>query len=269
MISVVKIGGAAGNDTEPLMREIAARSADGEQWIVVHGASGAMNELCAREGVEIHIVTSPSGYRSRFVGERERVLFCRAAALYGDKIAAELEKYGAKPRRFDPEKDNYNEAKRKDFLRESVNGRIRILRGNYSGTVTKIAKEPLISALDDGFVPLVPPLALDGELKISLNVDGDRLAAQIAGAVGAERLIILSNIPGLMKNADDSTSLIKNGSLADWDILEHYAYGNMKRKLTACREALELAVPHIFIADGRTESPIANALQGNSTCLAR
>ena len=71
-INVVKIGGAPGNSLEPLISEIARRSAAGERWVVAHGASGAMDALCRERGVEIRMVTSPSGYRSRFVGETER-----------------------------------------------------------------------------------------------------------------------------------------------------------------------------------------------------
>ena len=86
MIGVVKIGGASGNRLEPLIDEIAARSRAGERWIVVHGASGVMNDLCAARGLEIRMVTSPSGYRSRFVGEKERELFREAALSYGARI---------------------------------------------------------------------------------------------------------------------------------------------------------------------------------------
>lgn len=268
MLGVVKIGGAPGNAVEPLAREIADRAAAGERWIVVHGASGVMNALCAERGVEIRMVTSPSGYRSRFVGEKERALFREAALSYGERIAGLLAGYGARAYMADPEKAPYATAKRKDFLRESVNGRIRILRGNYSGTVTKLEPSCLLEALEEGRVPVVPPLALDGELGLSLNIDGDRLAAQIAGAVKADCLVILSNVPGLMKDVDDPSSLIARGGLSDWDIIEHYAQGNMKRKLVACREALELSVKNVYLADGRVSAPVANALEGRATWLA-
>ncbi len=269
MIGVVKIGGAAGNALEPLIDEVAHRTASGERWVVVHGASGVMNDLCAERGVEIRMVTSPSGYRSRFVGERERKLFREAALAYGARIKTMLGERGVKAEQADPEHAAYAVAKRKDFLRESVNGRIRILRGNYSGTVTKVDASVLTAPLNAGIVPVVPPLALDVELAISLNIDGDRLAAQIAGALQADMMIILSNVPGLMKDMDDSDSLITSGRLAQWDIIEHYAEGNMKRKLVACKEALELSIPKVYLADGRVKSPIANAVEGRATCLAR
>ncbi|WP_352402017.1 uridylate kinase [Synergistes jonesii] len=269
MIGVVKIGGAAGNAVGPLADEIARRTRGGERWIVVHGASGAMDALCAERGIDVRMVTSPSGYKSRFVGERERAVFRDAALSYGASIAEELSARGAKPELFDPEREGHAEAERKDFLRECVNGRTRILRGNYSGTVTKTEVRPFAAALDKGLVPVVPPLALDAELGISLNVDGDRLAARIAAAVNTEALVILSNVAGLLKSAGDESTLIKSGRLADWDILEHYAQGGMKRKLVACREALDLSVPKVYIADGRVKEPIANAFGGNSTCFAR
>ena len=258
MIGVVKIGGASGNRLEPLIDEVAERNRAGERWIVVHGASGVMNDLCAERGLEVRMVTSPSGYRSRFVGERERELFREAALSYGARIIEMLAERGVKAVQADPEQAPYAAAKRKDFLRESVNGRMRILRGNYSGTVTKVEPSSLLAAL-----------ALDSELGISLNIDGDRLAAQIAGAVKADLLIILSNVPGLMKDIEDPRSLITRGSLAGWDVIEHYAQGNMKRKVVACKEALELSIPSVYLADGRVENPLANAMEGHSTWLVR
>ena len=269
MIGVVKIGGAAGNRLEPLADEIARRVLCGEQWIVVHGASGVMNDLCEERGVAVRMVTSPSGYRSRFVGERERELFREAALAFGARIAALLEERGVQARQADPEETPYASAARKDFLRESVGGRMRILRGNYSGTIKKSDGGQLAAMLAEGVTPVVPPLAADIETGLSLNVDGDRLAAQIAAAVGAERLVILSNVPGLMRDLDDAASLITEGRLSEWDNIETYAAGNMKRKLVACREALEMGLRRVWLADGRAAAPITNAFAGNSTCLAR
>ncbi len=73
MIGVVKIGGAIGNALEPLMEELASRTTT-EHWVLVHGASGVTDELCRVCNVEPRYVTSPSGYRSRYVGEVERAI---------------------------------------------------------------------------------------------------------------------------------------------------------------------------------------------------
>ncbi|GHV29317.1 uridylate kinase [Synergistales bacterium] len=267
-IGVVKIGGAEGNRIEPLMSEIADRAAAGEKWVVVHGASGIMDRLCRERGVEIRMITSPSGYRSRFVGEAERAIFEEAAMTYGAAVKSALEKLGVRAEQMKPRASGVK-AKRKDVLRENVNGRMRVVRGNYSGTVTGVEGSAVIGALNGGIVPVLPPLGYDAESSLDINIDGDRLSASVSNAIRAGVLIILSNVPGLMKDVNSPESLISSGTLREWEALEHYAKGNMKRKLVACKEALEGGAPKVYLADGRSEAPIERALRGEATCLTR
>jgi acetylglutamate/LysW-gamma-L-alpha-aminoadipate kinase len=265
---VVKIGGAEGNTLEPLVRELAERTSAGEKWAVVHGASGMMDKLCRERGVEIRMITSPSGYRSRFVGETERAIFEEAAAAYGEKIERALAEAGVPAERVPPRASSV-EAKRKDVLREKSGGRIKIVRGNYSGTAERVDASALRARLDAGAIPVLPPLGFDRQSQLSVNVDGDRLAALAAASLNADVLVILSNVPGLMRDVNAPDSRIDAGSLKNWDALEHYAQGNMKRKMVACREALERGVPCVYLADGRAERPIESALRGDATCLVR
>jgi acetylglutamate/LysW-gamma-L-alpha-aminoadipate kinase len=265
---VVKIGGAEGNELEPLMTELAKRTAEGEKWAVVHGASGMMDKLCRERGIEIRMITSPSGYRSRFVGETERAVFEEAAAAYGEKIKYALREAGVRAERVPPGVSGV-EAKRKDVLRENSGGRIKIVRGNYSGTAERVDASALRASLDGGAIPVLPPLGFDRQSQVSVNIDGDRLAALVAAALNADVLVILSNVPGLMRDVNAPDSRIDAGSLENWDTLERYAQGNMKRKIVACREALERGVPRVFLADGRAGNPIERALKGDATCLIR
>lgn len=269
MIGVVKIGGAEGNRLEPLLTELASRVSGGERWALVHGASGIMDRFCRERSVQIRMITSPSGYRSRFVGTAERELFEEAAAAYGAMIWQGLDDRGARSRQLEPGLCQSVFAKRKDVLRESSGGRVRLLRGNYSGTVSRVDGSVIKEKMESGVIPVIPPLGFDKESGLAINIDGDRLAAAAAAALGADVIIILSNVPGLMKDVNDAGSLIKKGKLRNWDALEYYARGNMKRKMVACREALEAGVPLVCLADGRVENPIAGALEGNSTCLVR
>ncbi|MDR3075803.1 MAG: uridylate kinase [Synergistaceae bacterium] len=266
-IGVVKIGGAEGNRLEPLASELAARVASGEKWVVVHGASGVMDKLCRERGVEIRMITSPSGYRSRFVGETERALFEEAALAYGASVKRALEVSGAHGEQLTPQASGVR-AKRKDVVRENAGGRVRIVRGNYSGTVEGVDANAILAAME-GAIPIMPPLGYDRESGLGINIDGDRLAAAVSAALPADVMIILSNVPGLMKDVNDPESRIKTGSLKNWDALEHYAQGNMKRKLLACGEALEGGVRSVYLADGRVENPIGRALGGDATCLVR
>jgi acetylglutamate/LysW-gamma-L-alpha-aminoadipate kinase len=265
---VVKIGGAAGNDPSKVLEELALRVKRGERWVLVHGASGQMESICRSCGVEPLYVTSPSGYRSRFVSARELALFEAACCRYSVELSWILGKYGLPSLPLYPCQSVTAKAKRKDALRSVENGRIRMLRGNYSGTVCGFEPAPLHGAWDRGLLPMLPPLASD-EQGGSLNVDGDRVAAAAASALGADTLVILSNVPGILRNVEDPESRVENADFGTWNELESLARGNMKRKLLAAREALEGNVGRVILADSRRDSPIARALAGGGTTLCR
>lgn len=267
MRGVVKLGGACGNECKGLVRELAERTRRGEEWLLVHGAGGAMNALCEERGVPLRHVTSPSGYRSRFVGDVERELFETAASRVSQDLLWALRAEGVRGVALFPDLANTAEAERKDILRSVEDGRVRLLRGNWSGTVTRVETTLLEEAWRKEMLPVLPPLARDRESGKNLNVDGDRLAAVFAGALGAEVLLILSNVPGLLADPKDAATLIPSGSPETWDVLEKAAQGNMKRKLRACREALEAGVPRVVLGDSRVRRPLEAALSGRGTHL--
>jgi acetylglutamate/LysW-gamma-L-alpha-aminoadipate kinase len=265
---VVKIGGAIGNDPAKLLEELAERAGKGERWVLVHGASGPMETICHSCGVEPLYVTSPSGYRSRFVGTKELALFEAACCSYSVELSWKLGSLGVASLPIYPGQAPTARAVRKDSLRSVENGRVRLLRGNCSGTVCGFDPAPLFEAWDKGLLPMLPPLASDGAGGC-LNVDGDRMAAAAASAVGADVLIILSNVPGILRDLEDPKSRVETGSLDGWSELESLAQGNMKRKLLAAREALEGGVRKVILADSRKEKPLSRALAGGGTTLCR
>jgi acetylglutamate/LysW-gamma-L-alpha-aminoadipate kinase len=265
---VVKIGGAIGNDTSKLLKELAMRVKNGEKWILVHGASGHMEIICKSLGIEPIYVTSPSGYRSRFVGEKELILFEAACSRYAIELSNILGKLGIGTVPLYPKQEVTAKAVRKDSLRSVENGKVRILRGNYSGSVCGFEPLPVMQVWDNNLLPILPPLASDSEGN-SLNVDGDRMAAAAASAVNVDVLIILSNVPGILREVNDPLSRIEAGSLDMWSELENLAQGNMKRKLLAAKEALEGNVKKVILADSRKDNPISDALAGGGTTLCR
>ena len=265
---VVKIGGAIGNDPSKLLEELAARVTKGEKWILVHGASGPMEIICKSCGIEPVYVISPSGYRSRFVGTKELALFEAVCGSYSVELSWKLGKHGIGTIPIYPKQAVTAKAVRKDSLRSVENGKVRVLRGNYSGTVCGFDPLPVMEAWDNGFLPILPPLASDEEGNC-LNVDGDRMAAAAASAVNADVLIILSNVPGILRDINDPLSCIEKGSLDMWGKLEDLAKGNMKRKLLAAKEALEGNVGKVILADSRKDYPIECAIMGGGTTLCR
>ena len=265
---VVKIGGAVGNDPSKLLEELAQRLRQGERWVLVHGASGPMEAMCRSCGVEPLYVTSPSGYRSRFVGAKEMALFEAACCNFSVELSWKLGKSGIGSIPIYPPQAVTAKATRKDSLRSMENGKVRILRGNYSGTVCGFDPQPVYDAWSMGLLPMLPPLASD-ENGCRLNVDGDRMAAAAASALQADALIILSNVPGILRDVKNPNSRVETGELHRWDELEAVATGNMKRKLLAAREALEGNVSRVILADSRLDNPISRALKGEGTTLCR
>lgn len=266
---VVKIGGARGNDLLPLLKDLASRTSRGEKWLLVHGASGYMEDLCEKCGFEPKYVISPGGYRSRYTGKQEKEIFQYACNALSVKIISQFSSMGVPSGLLYPDQVSTAYAKRKDVLKIVENGRIRLMRGNYSGTVTSFDPEPVERLFEKDMLPVIPPLAFDAGEKESVNVDGDRLAAAAASALKADVLVILSNVPGLLEDLDKPETLVTSGDLANWESLEKIAKGNMKRKLLASREALEGQVPVVKICDSRQHDPLTCGLEGGGTTLCR
>ncbi|MGH2523650.1 MAG: [LysW]-aminoadipate kinase, partial [Anaerolineales bacterium] len=159
-------------------------------------------------------------------------------------------------------------ARRKEAIRivDPATGRQRMLRDDYTGKIESVNSELLSMLLNAGYTPVIAPLAISPEGD-ALNVDADRAAAMIAGAVSAERLIILSNVPGLLRHFPDESSLIPHIDKTKVEQSLDFAEGRMKKKVLGASEALNLGVGQVVFADGRVEAPVANALAGKGTVI--
>ena len=89
----------------------------------------------------------------------------------------------------------------------------------------------------------------------------------VAGAAQAGQLIILSNVPGLMRNFPDETTVIPHIDKAKVEQSLDFAEGRMKKKVLGASEALHLGVDKVVFADGRINAPLQNALAGNGTVI--
>jgi [amino group carrier protein]-L-2-aminoadipate/L-glutamate 6-kinase len=158
------------------------------------------------------------------------------------------------------------EGTRKDAVRFIEGGKQRILRDDYTGRVEKVNADLLRTLLDLNYLPVVAPLAISYQGD-AMNVDGDRAAAMIAGAVNADKLIILTNVVGLMKSFPDESSLITHIDKNKVEASLDFAEGRMKKKVLGASEALNLGVGQVVFADGRAEHPIQNALDGKGTVV--
>lgn len=261
---VVKIGGGAGLDMERCVSDL-ARLAVERPLIVVHGVSAAMNALCAERRIPVRTITSPTGHSSRYTDPETRDVFVEAAAGINAELVESLRARGISAAGMTENVTLRGE--RKSAIRALVDGRIRMIRDDYSGAINGVNIEPLLDALNAGCIPVVPPYAQSAAASDDglLNVDGDRASAAIAGALSATELVILSNVRGLYRSFPDEASFVSRVEGRDLTNALEWAQGRMKRKVLGAQEALEGGVRRVVIADGRTDAPVTGALGGAGT----
>lgn len=260
MTLVVKIGGGAGVVTANIVREIARCIADGQQIVVVHGASDLTNELSERLGHPARMITSPGGMVSRYTdGETLRIYAMAAAGQINTELVASLQQHGVDALGLSGVDGRLLLARRKAVVRSvSAEGRVQILRDDYTGQVERVNDVLLSQLLHAGYTPVIAPLALSHEGE-RLNVDGDRAAAAVAVALHADALVILTNVPGLLSNLEDSTTLIRTipaERLADY---MEYARGRMRKKLLGAQEALQGGVSRVCIGSASLQEVLHGA----------
>lgn len=258
---VVKLGGGEGLDLSAASDDLAviARS---RPLAMVHGVSAIMNRLCQDSGIEVQSLQSPSGHSSRYTPPAVRDIYVRAAELANERLVSALNERSLGAVGFLGE-DIALSGKRKTALRAVIKGRVRVIRDDHSGAISGVDAQLLAQTLNRGQAPVLPPMArsCDG----LLNIDGDRAAAAVAGALNAEALVILSNVGGLYRSFPDESTIVDHVARSQIDRALNWAQGRMKRKVLAAREALSQGVERVIIADGRVPNPVARALAGAGT----
>ena len=127
----------------------------------------------------------------------------------------------------------------------------------YVGEITKIRTQPITDLLEKYYIPVVSTIASDRQGN-TYNINGDTAAASIAGALGAERLIMMTDIAGLLRDKDDPSTLIPAVTVSEAKQLfeEGVISGGMIPKVDCCIEAIEKGVKHVVIMDGRVPHSI-------------
>jgi [amino group carrier protein]-L-2-aminoadipate 6-kinase len=267
-VLVVKIGGSEGIDPDVVCDDVAALARDRVPLVVVHGGSHQTTEVATRLGHPPQFLTSPSGYTSRRTDRRTLDVFeMVCCGLLNKGYVERLQRRGVRAIGLSGVDGPIWEGKRKDAIRAVENGRTRVVRDDLTGTVERVNAALLGMLLDAGYVPVLTPpaLAYTGE---AVNVDADRAAAATAAALGADDLVILSNVAGLLREFPDPASLVARVRPAELDDAFTLAAGRMRTKLLGAREALEGGVPRVVLGDARIERPVSRALAGQGTVVA-
>ena len=265
---VVKAGGGEGLDESAVCEDVAEQVSLGEEIVLTHGGSHEVNIISERLGHPPRFITSVSGHVSRYTDRQTMEIFTMVTAGRINKLLVEqLQQLGVNALGLSGLDGRLLEAKRKGALRIIENGKRKVLRGDYTGTIKRVNATLLKMLLEAAYTPVLAPLAisLEGE---ALNVDGDRVAASVSSALEARVLVILTNVPGLLRDFPDENSLIPHISLADApSYLDKYAKGRMKKKILGALEAIPNGVGKVIIADGRVKHPLRRALAGQGTVI--
>ena len=122
----------------------------------------------------------------------------------------------------------------------------------FVGEITKIRTQPITDLLEKNYIPVISTVASD-RMGNTYNINGDTAAAYLAGALGAERMIMLLDIAGILKDTNDPSTLIPSITVSEAKQLyaQGIISGGMIPKVDCCIEALEHGVNHVVIMDGR------------------
>lgn len=262
---VVKLGGGSGLDVDAVLKDLAALQ---RPWVLVHGGNAELNEVSTKFGHTPRFVTSPSGYTSRVTDlETIRLIQMVYRGRINNDLVLRLQGLGVNAVGLSGVDGRLWQAERKEAIRVVENGRKFLLRDDHTGKVVQVNADLLRLLLANGYRPVLtlPALAADG---VAVNVDGDRAAAAVAAALGAEDLVILSNVPGLLRDVGDPASLIPRIAKADLASGQSVALDRMKKKLLGAEEALAGGVSRVVLGSANRATPVQDALAGHGTVIA-
>ena len=127
----------------------------------------------------------------------------------------------------------------------------------FVGSITKINIQPVVDLMNNGYIPVISTVGCDKQGN-TYNINGDTAAAYIAGALGAESLIMMTDIAGILRDKDDPATLIPEITISDAAKLQEEGVisGGMIPKVECCVEAITKGVKKVFIMDGRVPHSI-------------
>jgi acetylglutamate/LysW-gamma-L-alpha-aminoadipate kinase len=266
-IIVVKLGGTEGVDFSAICNDAVGLLKQGRQLVFVHGGSAEATSLGEALGIPPKMITSPSGYTSRYTDRKTLEIFLMAVnGKVNSLLTEQLQMLGVNAFGLCGLDGRLMQATRKDSIQSIENGKRKIIRDDFTGKIENVNSELLNLLLSGGYLPVIAPVAVS-EKGEALNVDADRAAAMVASALKAETLILLTAVPGLMKNFPDESTLIGLLPQSQISTALEAAQGRMKKKVLGAEEALKGGVSRVVIADGRIQNPISKALEGKGTVI--
>jgi acetylglutamate kinase len=243
-ILVVKYGGNAMiNDDlkEAVMGDLVLLSLVGVKVVLVHGGGPEISEMLSRVGKKSVFA---NGLRVTD-GETMEIVQMVLAGKLNKNLVALLQKKGGQAIGLCGLDGHMIRAER---LNEEL---------GFVGEITDVNPQPVLDLLDKGYIPVVSTVGCDDEGN-SYNINADTAAAALAGVLGAECLITMTDVPGIMRDKDDPSTLLSKIRVSDVRslTLEGVISGGMIPKIECCVEAIRRGVGKVFVIDGRVPHSI-------------
>ncbi len=262
MLIVLKLGGrllAQDVSLKELFDDLAQISKI-NQVVVCHGGGPQIDDTLTKMGIEPVIVQSASGVKSRLT-DKDTLIVAEMvmAGKINKEIVSELLKREIKAVGISGIDGNTIQSKKKDKLTilDPESGKKRIIRGDNSGKVEKVDPKLLKILLENGYTPIVAPITASEEMD-PLNTDGDRTAVYVASALKADKLILFTDVEGVLKEG----KIVQKIGREEIKVFFEFVKGGMKKKIYAAREALEFGLQEVIISSGLVKSPITDAIEG-------
>ena len=245
--TVIKIGGSVLEDESALRHvliDIVFMETVGMRPVVVHGGGAAISRALSEAGIETRFVQGRRYTDARSLEVVEDVLACRL----NEELAEKVERCGGRAMNLNFRSTNVLFGERLQ-LKDEAGAAIDL---GHVGQVTRVDRTVIDNLCYAGQVPIIPSMCID-DAGQKLNVNADTAATAVAQAVGAEKLVFISDVNGVRRDKNDPDSLID--SLTSTEARELIRTGaietGMIPKVEACLETLDRGVRQIHIIDGR------------------
>ena len=253
---VVKIGGSTLGNHDTTLQDLAELQRQGARAVVVHGGGKIISDWMAKQGVRPQFVR---GLRVTDEASLD-IVVAVLTGLINKNLVASMAALGARAMGISGADDAMLRAE----IRNPALGLV--------GSVTDVNTAPIDAVLEAGCIPVIAPVAIkvadgggadgEGSSQTLLNINADTAAGAIASAIGASRLVFLTDVQGVL---DTSRRLIPRltARQAEGIIASNVAAGGMIPKIEACLAALQAGgVSHII--DGRKPSALIDAVSGET-----
>jgi acetylglutamate/LysW-gamma-L-alpha-aminoadipate kinase len=264
---VIKIGGGAAIGEAGYSHFAEDLAQLTEPFLIVHGGNAEFSELSRQLGMPPRMITSASGRVTRYTDAATMDAMLMAyCGKVNKRLVATLRAAGINAVGLSAIDGGIALGRRKPVLRGAEDGKPKVFRDDHAGTLETVDLSLVRLLLDQGYIPVLTPPAL-GEDGVPINVDGDKLALELATALGADGLLFFSDTPGLLRDRNDESSLISEIDAAHPESALTAAAGRMTVKVEAALGAIERGVGRVVFADGRVANPITAALAGRGTTV--